>query len=152
MSHFTGWRALELLNERGLEIPFIFVSGTIGEETAVRAMKHGAADYLFKDRLARLGQAVVSVGSESPAGGAPPGGGSVAGEPVLPDRMGAEELAALLRKEKPALKVLLTSGYANKGSGEAFRPPPGAPFIPQPHKARALAQGVRDAPDGRFNH
>ena len=58
MPQFTGLRALELLKGRGLEIPFIIVSGTIGEETAVEAMRSGATDYLLKDRLGRLGQAV----------------------------------------------------------------------------------------------
>jgi len=58
MPQFSGLRALELLKERKLEIPFILVSATIGEETAVAAMRSGAADYLLKDRLTRLGQAV----------------------------------------------------------------------------------------------
>jgi PAS domain S-box-containing protein len=58
MPQFSGVRALELLKERGLDIPFILVSATIGEETAVAAMRSGAVDYLLKDRLARLGQAV----------------------------------------------------------------------------------------------
>lgn len=59
MPQFSGMRALELLNERNLEIPFILVSGTIGEEMAVSAMKQGAADYLLKDRMTRLGSAVT---------------------------------------------------------------------------------------------
>src|SRR5690349_185667 len=46
MPRFNGMRALELLNDHGLEVPFILVSGTVGEETAVLAMKRGAADYL----------------------------------------------------------------------------------------------------------
>jgi two-component system cell cycle sensor histidine kinase/response regulator CckA len=58
LPQFDALRALELLRERGLDIPFIIVSGTIGEEIAVRAMQQGAADYLLKDRLARLGAAV----------------------------------------------------------------------------------------------
>jgi two-component system, cell cycle sensor histidine kinase and response regulator CckA len=58
MPQFSGLRALELLKERKLEIPFILVSATIGEETAVAAMRSGAADYLLKDRLTRLGQSV----------------------------------------------------------------------------------------------
>ncbi len=58
MPQFNGLRALELLTQSGLDIPFIIVSGTIGEETAVAAMKRGATDYLLKDRLARLGPAV----------------------------------------------------------------------------------------------
>src|ERR1700674_4198182 len=56
MPQFSGLRALELLKEREVDVPFILVSGTIGEETAVSAMRSGAADYLLKDRLARLGQ------------------------------------------------------------------------------------------------
>ena len=44
-----------MLKERDLDIPFILVSGTIGEELAVEAIKQGAADYLLKDRLQRLG-------------------------------------------------------------------------------------------------
>ena len=58
MPEFSGLRALELLKKSGLEIPFILISGTIGEDIAVEAMKLGATDYLLKDRLARLGPAV----------------------------------------------------------------------------------------------
>jgi signal transduction histidine kinase len=65
MPQFSGLRALELLKRSGLEVPFILVSGTIGEDTAVAAMKLGAADYLLKDRLARLGAAVTHALTES---------------------------------------------------------------------------------------
>ena len=58
LPRFGGERALELLQKHGREIPFIAVSGTIGEEAAVSMMRRGAADYLLKDRLARLGPAV----------------------------------------------------------------------------------------------
>lgn len=58
MPEFSGLRALEVLRERGLDIPFILVSGTIGEDIAVAAMRQGASDYLLKDRLTRLGPAV----------------------------------------------------------------------------------------------
>ena len=58
MPQFDGLRALALVKRRAPEIPFILVSGTMGEETAVAAMKQGATDYLLKDRLARLGPAV----------------------------------------------------------------------------------------------
>src|ERR1700677_690186 len=58
MPEFSGLRALELLKKSGLEIPFVLISGTIGEDIAVEAMKLGATDYLLKDRLARLGPAV----------------------------------------------------------------------------------------------
>ena len=59
MPEFNGLRALDLLRQRDADIPFIIVSGVIGEETAVVAIKHGATDYLLKDRLARLGPAVI---------------------------------------------------------------------------------------------
>lgn len=54
MPHFSGTEALELLKKSGLDIPFIFVSGTIGEDTAVAAMKAGAQDYIMKGHLTRL--------------------------------------------------------------------------------------------------
>ena len=58
MPQFSGLRALELLKERGLDLPFIIISGTIGEERAAEVIKQGATDYLLKDRLSRLGPAV----------------------------------------------------------------------------------------------
>lgn len=57
-----GWdalRALELYRASRLDIPFVVVSGTISEDVAVECMKRGAADYLLKDRLGRLGPAVA---------------------------------------------------------------------------------------------
>jgi PAS domain S-box-containing protein len=59
MPGFDALRALRLLQERRLDIPFVMVSGSVGEDLAVAAMKEGAADYLLKDRLGRLGQAVA---------------------------------------------------------------------------------------------
>jgi len=58
MPHFSGTEALNLVRSKHLEVPFIFVSGTIGEETAVTAMKNGAQDYLMKNNLKRLVSAV----------------------------------------------------------------------------------------------
>lgn len=58
MPQFNGLQALHLVRQIMPEIPLILVSGTIGEETAVEAMRLGAADYLLKDRLGRLGPAV----------------------------------------------------------------------------------------------
>ena len=59
MPQFTAQDALTLMKERGLDLPFIIVSGCIGEDMAVECMKAGAADYLLKDRLGRLGHAVA---------------------------------------------------------------------------------------------
>jgi two-component system, cell cycle sensor histidine kinase and response regulator CckA len=58
MPHFSGPDALRMLKSAGSEIPFIFVSGTIGEETAVAALRDGAQDYLMKTNLKRLVPAV----------------------------------------------------------------------------------------------
>ena len=58
MPSFDAMRALACLRERRLDIPFIIVSGSIGEEQAVALLRHGAADYIMKDRLERLGSAV----------------------------------------------------------------------------------------------
>jgi two-component system, cell cycle sensor histidine kinase and response regulator CckA len=58
MPHFLGTDALRLLRSKGCEKPFIFVSGTIGEETAVAALRDGAQDYLMKTNLERLVPAV----------------------------------------------------------------------------------------------
>jgi signal transduction histidine kinase len=56
---FSGLAALEMLNASGRLLPFIIVSGEIGEETAVAAMKNGASDYLLKSNLARLVPAML---------------------------------------------------------------------------------------------
>ena len=58
LPRFSGLRALSLLRDQQLDIPFVIVSGSIGEEAAVDAMHGGAEDYVLKDRLARLGPAV----------------------------------------------------------------------------------------------
>jgi hypothetical protein len=54
MPNFSAPAALELLKEEGIDLPFIIVSGSIGEETAVDAMRAGARDFVLKDKLARL--------------------------------------------------------------------------------------------------
>jgi diguanylate cyclase (GGDEF)-like protein len=58
MPAFSGTKALAIIREHGIDLPFIFVSGTIGEDVAVAAMKQGAHDYIIKGNLARLAPAV----------------------------------------------------------------------------------------------
>jgi len=58
MPHFNGIEAMELLQKSDLDIPFIFVSGAVGENTAVAAMKAGAHDYVMKGNLRRLVPAI----------------------------------------------------------------------------------------------
>ena len=58
MPTFNGMEAFRIYKAHGCDTPFIFVSGALGEERAVAAMRAGARDYLLKDNLKRLGEAV----------------------------------------------------------------------------------------------
>src|SRR5215472_14162973 len=68
---YDGSDALRLVQREAPEIPFIFVSGTIGEERAIEALKSGAIDYVLKTNLARLPPAVKRAlsGDGAPAAG-----------------------------------------------------------------------------------
>ncbi|KFE70131.1 hybrid sensor histidine kinase/response regulator [Hyalangium minutum] len=59
LPRFDGLAAFAQVQKRGLDVPFLIVSGAIGEDTAVAAMKAGVHDFLLKDRLARLAPAVA---------------------------------------------------------------------------------------------
>lgn len=59
LPNFDGLSALRLVRDRDPDLPFIFVSGTIGEERAVEALKNGATDYVVKTNLARLPAVVL---------------------------------------------------------------------------------------------
>ncbi|HZV33864.1 MAG TPA: PAS domain S-box protein, partial [Verrucomicrobiae bacterium] len=54
MPNFDGLTALRVAREKRPDVPFIFLSGTIGEEMAIDAIKEGATDYVIKDRMSRL--------------------------------------------------------------------------------------------------
>ncbi len=51
---FDGLSALKIARQHSPRVPFIFVSGTLGEEVAIEALKVGATDYVFKTRLSRI--------------------------------------------------------------------------------------------------
>jgi PAS domain S-box-containing protein len=55
---FDGMAALDIATERCPDVPFVFVSGAIGEERAIETLKQGATDYVLKGQLSRLGPAV----------------------------------------------------------------------------------------------
>ncbi len=58
LPNFDGMQALEIAAHNCLSTPFIFVTGTIGEDIAVESLKNGATDYILKNRMARLGGSV----------------------------------------------------------------------------------------------
>jgi len=58
LPQFDALRALHVLQKQGQDTPFVVVTGSASEEAAVECMKQGASDYLLKDRLVRLGEAV----------------------------------------------------------------------------------------------
>jgi len=58
MPVFDGGRALSLLHSRGLQIPFVIVSGAADEDTCLQLLRNGAADCLSKNRLSHLGRVV----------------------------------------------------------------------------------------------
>ena len=58
LPRFSGLEALQLYTKKQMDLPFIVVSGKIGEDTAVEAMRAGAADYIMKNNLGRLGPAI----------------------------------------------------------------------------------------------
>src|SRR6185312_9430129 len=55
---FDGLSALRIAQQHSPDVPFIFVSGTLGEDVAIEALKKGATDYVLKTRLARLGPSI----------------------------------------------------------------------------------------------
>jgi CheY-like chemotaxis protein len=67
LPRFDGLSALEVARELAADVPFIFVSGTIGEERAVEAVRRGAVDYVLKTNLRRLGPTVTRALAEAAA-------------------------------------------------------------------------------------
>jgi PAS domain S-box-containing protein len=88
---FNGIEALKIVNERRPDIPFILVSGTMGEDAAIESLRGGATDYVLKGRLSRLGPAARRALAESE------------------DRKRRRQAEATLREERQFLKVLLES-------------------------------------------
>ena len=112
MPGFGGPAALSLHKRRGLDTPFLIISGTINEEEAVESMKAGAHDFLSKTNLARLGPAVVRELRETQQRRA----GRVADE----QRRAAEERYRMLVERMPALTYLAST---ETGRGPLFVSP-----------------------------
>ena len=58
LPHWSGIEALEVMRNEAVDVPLILVSGALGDTTAVECIKRGATDYVLKDNLARLPEAV----------------------------------------------------------------------------------------------
>src|SRR6185369_2059566 len=54
LPEFDGMSALAIVREKYPDLPFVFVSGRLGEEAAIESLKNGATDYVLKNRLSRL--------------------------------------------------------------------------------------------------
>jgi len=67
LPHFSGRGALAIASERCPEVPFIFVSGTISESSALEALRQGAVDYVYKHQLQRLGPVLIRALEEARA-------------------------------------------------------------------------------------
>ena len=67
MPQFNGMSALRIAREIVPDVPFIFVSGTLGEDYAIRALKNGATDYVLKNNLVRLPPTIERAVSEAAA-------------------------------------------------------------------------------------
>jgi PAS domain S-box-containing protein len=151
---FDGLAALSLARELVPDVPFIFVSGTLGEEAAVQAVKQGATDYVVKQRLARLPIAVQRAMAEATA------------------RKGQREALAALRESETRLRLALEAGRLGaweldlqdgrlKASSTClanFGREPGAHFTydelrasihpdDRPHMEEAVARAVQDGGD-----
>src|SRR3989442_5779877 len=86
MPRFDAPAALALLQEHAVAVPFIVVSGSVGEDTAVAAMKAGATDYVMKDRMQRLPPAPAP--ARGGGGGRPPRAPARGRKPVFGEAAG----------------------------------------------------------------
>jgi hypothetical protein len=108
LPQFDAPRALQILRERELDIPLIIVSGSIGEDLAVRAIQEGAADYLLKDRLGRLAHAVS---------------GALAQQRLREsNRQAVESLRVTEKRLQQLVSQTPAVIYALKYEGDAYRP------------------------------
>jgi two-component system, cell cycle sensor histidine kinase and response regulator CckA len=144
MENFSGLAALQMLHEHGDDIPFIMVSGQMGEDVAVEAMRAGAHDFLIKDRLSRLIPAIKRELKEAL---------------VRRERMLAEEaldtteahFRSLVEHSLVGIFMLQDDVlcYANPKFGQIFGYPP-EDLIEQKSMLDLVTPGNRDAMVARF--
>jgi CheY-like chemotaxis protein len=119
---FDGLSALSFARELRPDIPFIFLSGAIGEETAVETLRHGATDYILKDRIGRLIPAILRalVETDEPFYPADPGQEPPPALQILhleDSSADAEMIRALIEREWPGVRIQLVKARADFTAG-----------------------------------
>ena len=140
LPEFSAPAALSMVKERGLDVPFIVVSGTVGEVTAVEMMRAGAQDYIMKDNMTRLAPAVERELRDAAER-------RRTGEELARERQLSGAIidisAALIVMLDPQGRILRFNGACEKATGYAAAEVEGRPiwevFIP-----REEEQAVRD--------
>ena len=152
LPHFNGLDALALVKEKGLDLPFIVVSGNITDDTAVAAMKAGAHDYVMKSNLSRLGPAVEreSARGRNAARAAALRRAAQTGAPLPPGNRrrhpGRHRHRGPGRPPDPRQSRLLRHGRLDR-SRTGRRPPALCVLAPRPERGhqRRLGQGCHRA-------
>jgi DNA-binding NtrC family response regulator len=125
MPHFSSIAALHVVKDTGVDLPLIIVSGTIGEDVAVEAMKSGAHDYVMKGRLGRLAPAV---GRELEA---------------AETRRAVRRMEQMLRDNEARLRAALEAELARRAAPEEVGTEPTPPAVAAAHAAAAaMAPGT----------
>jgi signal transduction histidine kinase/CheY-like chemotaxis protein len=114
MPGFNALEALRILKQSGADVPFLIVSGTIGEENAVILMKAGAADYIRKDRLSQLAPALERALGEAEASRL-----RRAGEPPLQPSPRTPDFRRLF-ESAPGLYLVLTKDLKIAAVSDAY--------------------------------
>jgi diguanylate cyclase (GGDEF)-like protein/PAS domain S-box-containing protein len=156
LPQFDALHALDILKQAALDIPFIIVSGTVGEEVAVSAMRAGATDYVFKGNLSRLAAAVEREVQACAERKATEAATKKAEESVLrlaaivessDDAIFAADLRGTIISWNPAAERLY--GYAREeaiGQNAGVLLSPGQPPASDPGYADRLREGQRIDP------
>ena len=105
LPHFSGRKALAIAHERCPEVPFIFVSGTILESTAIEALRQGATDYVYKHQLQQLGPALTRALDEARA--------------LRALRQSEEKYRQLFESSRDALVMLMPPSWRFTGANPA---------------------------------
>ena len=144
MPQFNGLKAAQLLRALHAEIPFILVSGTVGEdEPAVRRLVRSVFErHGYQVIEAESGKAALALWREN--------GVKIdlmLTDMVMPDGITGLMLAQQLRQEQPELKIIFSSGYSPELGAQNLSLPAGSHYLQKPFNPQVLLQTVRDCLD-----